>query len=75
MATVAEIRAQGARLAICCPNCARLRYLNIDRLDPTASLEDVAAGLKCTRCLEPEIEVRIMRRDPKTGFWPAESAR
>ena len=75
MTTVAEIKAEGARLAICCPNCARLRYLNIDRLDQAASLDTVAAGLKCTRCLEPEIEIRVMRRDPKTGYWPAESAR
>lgn len=75
MTTVAEIREEGARLAICCPNCARLRYLAIDRLDQGATLETVAAGLKCTRCLEPDIEVRVMRRDPKTGFWPAESAR
>ncbi|MDJ0932258.1 hypothetical protein [Breoghania sp.] len=75
MPTVADIRAEGVRLTICCPNCARLRYLNIDRLDQSATLEEVAAGLKCTRCLEPDIEVRIMRCDPETGFWPAESAR
>ncbi|WP_319773308.1 hypothetical protein [Breoghania sp.] len=75
MITVSDIRDEGARLAICCPNCARLRYLNADRLDPAASLEQVAAGLKCSRCLEPDVEIRVMRRDVLTGYWPAESAR
>jgi hypothetical protein len=74
MTTVAEIRADGLRLAIDCGHCSRLRYLSMNRFADEDRVEDLAASMKCTRCLSEDVTVRIISRDAKTGFWPAEQA-
>ncbi len=72
MTTIADVKDEGLRLAIDCGHCHRMRYLNIGRFDDAMRVEDLAADLKCTRCLDPGVIVRIIHRDAKTGFWPAE---
>lgn len=74
MTTVAEVKNDGLRLAIDCSHCSRVRYLSMNRFNDDDRVEDLAASMKCTRCLSPEVAVRIISRDAKTGFWPAEQS-
>lgn len=72
MTTVGDLRNDGRRLAIDCGHCGRLRYLNMRRFDDSQEVATLAAAMKCTRCLSTDVAVRIIDRDEKTGFWPAE---
>lgn len=72
MTTIAEVKNDGLRLVIDCGHCHRVRYLSMNRFGDDENVEDLAAEMKCTRCLDPGVTVRIIHRDEKTGFWPAE---
>lgn len=74
MTTIAEAKEQGLRLAIDCSHCSRMRYLSMNRFGDDQKVEDLAASMKCSRCLSEDVSVRIISRDAKTGFWPAEQA-
>ncbi|MBA5778315.1 hypothetical protein H2509_14390 [Stappia sp. F7233] len=69
--TAKDIRERGARLAVLCRDCGRLRYLGrgVGDNETPAMLQQ---RLSCHRCGSREVEIRILSRDPVTGFWPAE---
>ncbi|NVK33245.1 MAG: hypothetical protein HWE23_02120 [Rhodobacteraceae bacterium] len=69
---MAELRANGLRLAIDCPHCNRFRYISDRRFPDDVTLTRLAKKLTCARCQNPEVHVLAISKDEKTGFWPAE---
>lgn len=69
--TAKEIMERGGRLAVHCRACGRLRYLGrgVGGHETPHMLEQ---RLSCHRCGAKDVEIRILARDPDTGFWPAE---
>ncbi|NRG19941.1 hypothetical protein HPQ64_19785 [Rhizobiales bacterium] len=69
--TIADVKAQGARLAMLCHACGRRRYIR-NAFSDKETLREIAARLKCHRCGSDDVELQALVRDASTGFWPAE---
>jgi hypothetical protein len=71
--TIAELIEIGGRLGLFCDACSRFRYVRTDGISGELSVADIAEKLSCVRCWSPIVSTRPVQRDPKTGYWPAES--
>ncbi len=69
--TIGEVNERGARLALLCNHCGRLRYIRND-FPETSTIKAVASTLKCHRCGTTDVNLKALVRDPQSGFWPAE---
>jgi hypothetical protein len=72
--TVGDLAVSGARLGLYCGACGRFRYMKVVGLADDQNVKAIADKLSCIRCWSSEVTTRAVRRDPRTGFWPAESA-
>ena len=70
--TIGEMCARGHRLAMRCPDCARLRYLRTDRFGPDQSI--AAIQITCSVCRSEAARAIVVERDAISGHWPAESS-
>jgi len=70
--TVATIEAQGLRVAMTCPDCARFKYLRLHRYAASDTIGGIGEKLICARCHSPAATAVLVRRNPENGFWPAE---
>jgi hypothetical protein len=71
--TIGELLESGARLGLFCDTCGRFRYLTTDRLPEQQVVKALADKLSCLRCWSADVATRPVRRDARTGYWPAES--
>ena len=71
--TIGELTASGARLGLYCDACGRFRYMTTDRLPEWQIVKTLADKLSCIRCWSDDVATRPVRKDARTGYWPAES--
>ena len=72
--TIGEVRTSGRRLGMYCQACNRFRYLALDRYEDGTLVGEIGKTLICSRCRSKGVEAKVIERDPKSGFWPAEFA-
>jgi hypothetical protein len=72
--TIAELIESGARLGLFCDACSRFRYVRTDGISGELSVAGIAEKLSCVRCWSTTVATRPVQRDPRTGYWPAESS-
>jgi len=70
--TVGELRRSGSRLGMHCAGCSRFRYLGMERYEDDSVVSEIGKTLICRRCQTRGLEVMVVDRDTRTGFWPAE---
>jgi hypothetical protein len=71
--TIRDLLARGDRLGLYCDACSRFRYMKTDNLPGSLNIRGMAEKLSCIRCWSPDVATRPVRRDARTGYWPAES--
>jgi hypothetical protein len=71
--TIGGLVARGDRLGLYCDACGRFRYRKIDNLPGSLNIRGMAEKLSCIRCWSEDVATRPVRRDARTGYWPAES--
>jgi hypothetical protein len=65
--------ARGDRLGLYCDTCGRFRYMKTESLPGCLNIKRMAEKLSCIRCWSEDVTTRPVRRDARTGYWPAES--
>jgi hypothetical protein len=71
--TIGDLVARGDRLGLYCDACGRFRYMKTDNLPGSLIIKGMAEKLSCIRCWSEDVATRPVRRDARTGYWPAES--
>ena len=71
--TIGDLVARGDRLGLYCDACGRFRYMKTDSLAAGLNIKAMAEKLSCIRCWSEDVATRPVRRDARTGYWPAES--
>jgi hypothetical protein len=71
--TIGDLVARGDRLGLYCDACGRFRYMKTENLPSSLNIKGLAEKLSCIRCWSPDVATRPVRRDARTGYWPAES--
>jgi hypothetical protein len=70
--TIGDLLTAGARLGLFCDACGRFRYMTTDRLPTGQIVAAIGDKLSCIRCWSDDVSTRAVRRDARTGYWPAE---
>jgi hypothetical protein len=70
--TIGDLVARGDRLGLYCNACGRFRYIKTGNLPGSLNIKRMAEKLSCDRCLSEDVATRPVRRDARTGYWPAE---
>jgi len=70
--TIGELEEAGQRLGLLCRACSRFRYMNSRRFPEETPVQTIAGSLTCARCGSETVETFAVKRDEKTGYWPAE---
>jgi hypothetical protein len=71
--TIGDLVARGDRLGLYCDACSRFRYMRTENLPGSLNIKGMADQLSCIKCWSPDVATRPVRRDARTGYWPAES--
>jgi hypothetical protein len=71
--TIGDLVARGDRLGLYCDVCGRFRYMKTDSLPGGLNIKGMAEKLSSIKCWSEDVATRPVRRDARTGYWPAES--
>ena len=72
--TIGDLARSGGRLGLYCRACGRFRYMKVRDMADDQNVGALAEALSCLRCRSRDVATRPVRRDARTGFWPAESS-